>query len=99
MPWAMVTVDDGAAQRTPHDFALAPGSHTVRAQYTEWRRFDAAATAMAVDLIDRVFSNDNAVLKPLRGLALMAANTIAPLRRAMARQASADQDHMPSLMR
>jgi serine/threonine-protein kinase len=33
MPWAMVTVDDGAAQRTPHDFALAPGSHTVRAQY------------------------------------------------------------------
>jgi 2-octaprenyl-6-methoxyphenol hydroxylase len=78
---------------------LDPGSDTVLAQYTEWRRFDAAATAMAVDMIDRVFSNDNAVLKPLRGLALMAANTIAPLRRAMARQASADQDHMPSLMR
>jgi serine/threonine protein kinase len=33
MPWAMVTVDDGPAQRTPHDFALAPGSHAVRAQY------------------------------------------------------------------
>jgi 2-octaprenyl-6-methoxyphenol hydroxylase len=28
----------------------------------------------------------------------MEANRITPLRRAMARQASADQDHLPSLM-
>ena len=78
---------------------LDPGSDTVLARYAEWRRFDASLTAMAMDLIDRAFSNDNAILKPLRGLALMAANRITPLRRAMARQASADQDHLPSLMR
>lgn len=78
---------------------LDPGSDTVLAQYQEWRRFDAAATAMAMDLIDRTFSNDNVFLKPLRGLALTAANRIAPLRRMLARQASADQDHLPSLMR
>jgi 2-octaprenyl-6-methoxyphenol hydroxylase len=54
---------------------------------------------MAMDLIDRAFSNDDAFLKPLRGLALTAANRIAPLRRALARQASADQSHLPSLMR
>lgn len=77
---------------------LDPGSDTVLAQYEEWRRFDAAATAMAMDLIDRAFSNDNVLLKPLRGLALTAANRIAPLRRMLARQASADQDHLPSLM-
>lgn len=77
---------------------LDPGSDTVLAQYEEWRRFDAAATAMAMDLIDRAFSNDNLLLKPLRGLALMAANRISPLRRMLARQASADQDHLPSLM-
>jgi 2-octaprenyl-6-methoxyphenol hydroxylase len=77
---------------------LDPGSDTVLARYAEWRRFDASLTAMAMDLIDRAFSNDNAILKPLRGLALMAANRITPLRRAMARQASADQDHLPSLM-
>ncbi len=78
---------------------LAPGSDTVLARYAEWRRFDASLTAMAMDLIDRAFSNDNVILKPLRGLALMAANRITPLRRAMARQASADQDYLPSLMR
>jgi 2-octaprenyl-6-methoxyphenol hydroxylase len=78
---------------------LDPGSDTVLAQYQEWRRFDAAATAMAMDLIDRAFSNDSLVLKPLRGLALETVNRIGPLRRMMARQASADQDHLPSLMR
>ncbi|MEQ9505606.1 MAG: FAD-dependent monooxygenase [Hyphomonas sp.] len=78
---------------------LDPGSDTVLARYQDWRRFDAAATAMAMDLIDRTFSNDNAFLKPLRGLALTLANRVAPLRRVLARQASADQDHLPSLMR
>lgn len=78
---------------------LDPGSDAVLAQYQDWRRFDSAATAMAMDLIDRAFSNDNVFLKPLRGLALTAANRIGPLRRALARQASADQDHLPSLMR
>lgn len=78
---------------------LDPGSDTVLARYQEWRRFDSAATAMAMDLIDRAFSNDNALLKGLRGLALTAANRITPLRRALARQASADQAHLPSLMR
>lgn len=81
------------------DTGLDPGSATVLARYQDWRRFDAAATAMAMDLIDRVFSNDNMILKPLRGLALMAASRMSPLRRAMARQASADQDGLPSLMR
>ena len=78
---------------------LDPGSDTVLARYQEWRRFDSNLTAMTMDLIDRAFSNDNPVLKPLRGFALMAANRVAPLRRALARQASADQDHLPSLMR
>jgi 2-octaprenyl-6-methoxyphenol hydroxylase len=78
---------------------LDPGSDTVLARYAEWRRFDASMTAMAMDLIDRAFSNDNMILKPLRSLALIAASRITPLRRAMARQASADQTHLPSLMR
>lgn len=78
---------------------LDPGSDTVLARYQDWRRFDSNLTAMTMDLIDRAFSNDNVILKPLRSLALEAANRIAPLRRALARQASADQNHLPSLMR
>lgn len=91
---ALIDVMTGARET-----GLDPGSDTVLARYQDWRRFDAAATAMAMDLIDRAFSNDSVLLKPLRGLALAAANGIAPLRRMLARQASADQDHLPSLMR
>jgi len=78
---------------------LDPGSDTVLAQYGEWRRFDSAATAMAMDLIDRTFSNDNMFLKSLRSAALVVANRVAPVRRVLAAQASADQAHLPSLMR
>jgi 2-octaprenyl-6-methoxyphenol hydroxylase len=91
---ALIDVMTGARET-----GLDPGSDTVLAQYQEWRRFDSNLTAMTMDLIDRAFSNDSAVLRPLRGLALIAANRIAPLRRALARQASADQAHLPSLMR
>lgn len=80
------------------DVGLDPGSETVLARYREWRRFDSAFTALFMDAVDRVFSNDNLLLKPLRGLALTAANRIAPVRQAMARQASANQDSLPSLM-
>jgi 2-octaprenyl-6-methoxyphenol hydroxylase len=81
------------------EVGLDPGSETVLARYREWRRFDSAATALFMDAVDRAFSNDNVLLKPLRSLALTAANRIAPVRQALARQASADQDSLPSLMR
>lgn len=81
------------------EVGLDPGSETVLARYREWRRFDSASTALFMDAVDRTFSNDNVMLKPLRALALTAANKIAPIRQALARQASADQDHLPSLMR
>lgn len=81
------------------EVGLDPGSETVLARYREWRRFDSASTALFMDAVDRTFSNDNVMLKPLRALALTAANRIAPIRQALARQASADQDHLPSLMR
>ena len=81
------------------EVGLDHGAATSVEKYQEWRRFDATGAALFMDAVDRAFSNDNAVLKPLRGLALTAANRIGPLRRAMARQASADQAHLPSLMR
>ena len=75
------------------------GSATVLERYQQWRRFDTMLTAYSMDGIERAFSNDSLVLKPLRGLALTAANRIGPLRRAMARQASADQPGLPKLLR
>ncbi len=78
---------------------LDPGSATVLERYSNWRRFDATLTALGMDAIDRVWSNDSALLKPLRGLALAAAGRIGPLRAALARQASAEQPGLPRLMR
>lgn len=74
------------------------GAMTVLEDYQTWRRFDANATALALDGVDRLFSNDRAVLKPLRGLGLVIAQKIKPLRKAMARQASADQAALPKRM-
>ena len=81
------------------DVGRDPGSDVSLERYEKWRRFDATAAAMFMDGIDRAFTNDSNLLKPLRGLALTLAQRVTPLRRAMARQASADQDHLPSLMR
>ena len=86
-------IEDG--RHTGRDF----GSMTVLEAYQVWRRFDANATALALDGVDRVFSNDSAILKPVRGLALLAAGKLSPLRKLMARQASADQSSLPSRMK
>ena len=74
------------------------GAITVLENYQTWRRFDANATALALDGVDRLFSNDSAILKPLRGIALIAAQNLRPVRQAMARQASADQTSLPKRM-
>ncbi len=78
---------------------LPLGAETTLAQYVSWRRFDSTLTALGMDLVDRTFSNDNPLLKPLRGLALAAADRLAPIRTTLARQASADQSWLPKLMR
>ncbi len=77
---------------------LDPGAETSLKSYEEWRRIDTNATALFMDAVDRLFTNDNPVLKPIRSLALTAANTLTPIRRAMAKQASADQATLPRLM-
>ena len=67
--------------------------------YQRWRRFDGVATALAMDGINRVFSNSNPLLTPFKRLALTAGTKIGPLREALARQASADKPDLPLLVR
>lgn len=78
---------------------LDPGSALALEDYQRWRRLDGNATALGMDMIDRVFSNDNMALKPLRGLALALAERTGPIRKALAQQASATQSYLPDLMR
>ncbi|MAK61750.1 MAG: 2-octaprenyl-3-methyl-6-methoxy-1,4-benzoquinol hydroxylase [Ponticaulis sp.] len=67
--------------------------------YQRWRRFDGVATALAMDGINRAFSNSNPLLTPFKRLALSVGSAVDPLRQALARQASADQPDLPALVR
>ncbi|MEL6286166.1 MAG: FAD-dependent monooxygenase [Pseudomonadota bacterium] len=77
---------------------LDPGSPVALERYRRWRRFDATMTALGMDMIDLVFSNDNPVLKGVRSVALLAADRMGAIRGPLTRQASADQASLPRLM-
>ena len=68
------------------------GSPQMLEAYSQARRFDGAGTALALDAIDRLFSNDHTLTKPVRTLGMIAASKISPLRRMLARKASATED-------
>ena len=78
---------------------LDVGSAPVLERYSEARRFDGISSALALDAIDRLFSNDSTLTKPLRTLGLLAASKIGPLRRMLARKASATEDGVPRPMK
>ena len=67
------------------------GSPQMLEAYSAARHFDGAGTALALDAIDRLFSNDWTLTKPARTLGLLAASKIPPLRRFLARKASATE--------
>lgn len=90
---ALIDVVEAAAQT-----GLDIGSATVLERYSGARRFDGTGSALALDGIDRLFSNDLEVLKPLRGIGLLAASKIKPLRRFLARKASATEEGVPKSM-
>lgn len=75
------------------------GSGPVLERYSEMRRFNGHGSALGLDGIDRLFSNDSAMTKPIRTLGMLAAQHISPLRRFMTRHASATEDGVPSPMR
>jgi len=83
------------ARRRGEDVA----SNQVLARYQQWRRFDVATMAVATDGINRLFSNDNPVLRAGRDMGLGLVNAIGPLRRGLMRQAAGLSGEMPRLMR
>ncbi|MCR8547945.1 UbiH/UbiF/VisC/COQ6 family ubiquinone biosynthesis hydroxylase [Salipiger sp. P9] len=83
------------AQRRGEDIA----SPMVLARYQQWRRFDTASLAAATDLFNRLFSNDNPLLRLGRDLGMAAINAAAPLRRGFIREAAGITGDLPDLMR
>ena len=84
----------GHAVRRGEDFA----SPQVLARYEQWRRFDTATLLTATDLFNRLFSNDNPILRAGRDLGMAAINAIPGARRAFIREAAGLNGELPDLM-
>jgi 2-octaprenyl-6-methoxyphenol hydroxylase len=83
------------ASRRGEDIAAAD----VLARYQQWRRFDTATLAMATDLTNRIFSNDNPILRAARDLGMGALGQMPGLRRGFIREAAGLTGELPALMK
>ena len=75
------------------------GARDVLARYQQWRRFDTATLALATDLTNKLFSNDNPLLRLGRDLGMGAINAMPTLRRKFIREAAGLTGDLPDLMR
>jgi 2-octaprenyl-6-methoxyphenol hydroxylase len=82
------------AQRRGED----PGAADVLARYQRWRRFDGTALALGMDAVNRLFSNDNPLLRATRDLGLGLVSALPPLRRGFIRQAAGLTGDLPRLL-
>ena len=83
------------AQRRGEDIAAVD----VLARYQQWRRFDTATLAMATDMTNKLFSNDNPLIRLGRDLGMGAVNAWPGLRRSLIREAAGLTGDLPALMR
>lgn len=75
------------------------GAADVLDRYQRWRRFDATSLGLGMDAVNRLFSNENPVLRTARGLGMGVVTAIPPLRRRFMRQAAGlSLDPMPRLL-
>ena len=82
------------AQRRGEDI----GALDVLERYQRWRRFDATTLALGMDAVNRLFSNDNPILRAARDLGLGVVNAVPGLRRGFIRQAAGLTGDLPRLL-
>ena len=74
------------------------GGAVVLEEYQRWRRFDSTALALGMDTVNRLFSNDNPILRLGRDLGLGLVNAVPGLRRGFIRQAAGLKGDLPRLL-
>ncbi|MGV6850307.1 MAG: UbiH/UbiF/VisC/COQ6 family ubiquinone biosynthesis hydroxylase [Marinibacterium sp.] len=75
------------------------GASDVLARYQQWRRADTVSLALATDTFNRLFSNDNPLLRAGRDLGLSLVNALPGLRRGLIREAAGVAGDVPALLR
>jgi 2-octaprenyl-6-methoxyphenol hydroxylase len=83
------------ASRLGEDF----GSETVLERYAGWRRFDTNTLAAGMDAFVWLFSNDNPLIRLVRGVGMAAINRIGPARRFFMHEAGGAVGELPRLLR
>ncbi len=75
------------------------GAPQTLMRYQQWRRFDTATLALATDTFNRLFSNDNPLLRAARDIGMGVINAAPNLRRSFIREAAGLTGDLPKLMR
>jgi 2-octaprenyl-6-methoxyphenol hydroxylase len=73
-------------------------SPLVLDRYQQWRRFDTTAMALGTDAVNKLFSNDNPVLRAGRDLAMGLVSRMPGLRRRFIREAAGLTGDVPRLL-
>ena len=74
------------------------GSLGVLKRYEEWRRFDSAQLAYSTDLFNKLFSNENEVLRLARNIGLKLLDSIPVAKRTIIKEAAGITGELPRLM-
>lgn len=82
------------AQRRGEDI----GAEDVLERYQQWRRFDSTLLALGMDAVNKLFSNDNPLLRVGRDLGLGVVNALPGLRRRFIREAAGLSGEVPRLL-
>ena len=91
---ALAEVISDAANRG-ENFANA----LVLKRYQQWRRFDTATLAVATDGVNKLFSNDNPILRVGRDIGMGIVNAMPGLRRSFIREAAGLTGDLPKLLK
>ena len=75
------------------------GSLVVLERYAAWRRFDNVMLAAATDVFVRLFSNDNPLVRFVRGAGMAVVNLIGPARKFFMQEAGGAVGDLPKLLR
>ncbi len=74
------------------------GSLNVLERYQQWRRFDTVRMGMVTDLLNRLFSNDNRLLRAARNFGLGLVDRLPGLKRGFIDQAAGREKGAPRLL-
>jgi 2-octaprenyl-6-methoxyphenol hydroxylase len=82
-----------------HRLGLDIGSLAVLERYERWRRFDTVEMGMMMDVLNRLFSNDNPAVRLVRDVGLGLVDRMPGLKRFFMREAAGAAGDLPRLLK